>query len=194
MLVQGELLACPTMIKLCSTIIAFSQIISQASNLLLSTSSLDSIPESREPTPEYNPTATHEALAPLHWDAEEFDFGIVSEDDESETEGEDLRLLFQEEPESTSDVGFSWDGADSSSEEEIGSPSSDDEPMGGKPFRFLGSSEEDSEEENNGDGNSWSDSGSEGGSSAFSSDDDGDGSDDDGSGDVPARSPKRRRY
>ena len=113
-------------------------------------SSLDSIPESREPTPEYNPTAAHEALAPLHWDAEEFDFGIVSEDDEPETEGEDLRLLFQEEPESTSDDKFSWDGADSSSEEEIGSPSSDDEPMGGKPFRFLGSSKEDSEEENSG--------------------------------------------
>ena len=100
----------------------------------LSASSLDSIPESREPTPEYNPTAAHEVLAPLHWDAEEFDFGIVSEDDEPETEGEDLRLQFQEEPESTSDDGFSWDGADSSSEEEIGSSSSSDEPMGGKPF------------------------------------------------------------
>jgi len=153
----------------------------------LSASSLDSIPESREPTPEYNPTAAHEALAALHWDAEEFDFGTVSEDDEPETEGEDLRLLFQEEPESTSDDGFSWDGADSSLEEEIGSPSSDDEPMGRKPFQFLGSSEEDSEEEISGDEDGWSDSGSEGGSSAFSSDDN-------GSGDVPARSPKRRRY
>ena len=26
-------------------------------------------------------TAAHEALAPLHWDAEEFDFGVVSEDE-----------------------------------------------------------------------------------------------------------------
>ena len=60
------------------------------------------------------------------------------------------------------------DGVDSSSEEEIDSPSNDDEPMGGKPFRFLGSSEEDSEEENSGGG--------------------------DGSGDAPSRSPKRRRY
>ena len=60
----------------------------------ISASSLDSIPESREPTPEYNLTAAHEALAPLHWDAEEFDFGIISEDDEPETEGEDLQLLF----------------------------------------------------------------------------------------------------
>ena len=56
----------------------------------LSASSLDTIPESREPTLEHNPVAAHEALAPLHWDAEEFDFGIVSKDDEPETEGEDL--------------------------------------------------------------------------------------------------------
>ena len=59
-----------------------------------SVSSLDSIPESREPTPEYDPTAAHEALVPLHWDAEEFDFGVVSEDDEPKTDGEDLRILF----------------------------------------------------------------------------------------------------
>ena len=31
-----------------------------------SISSLDSIPESREPTPEYDPTAAYEVLAPLH--------------------------------------------------------------------------------------------------------------------------------
>ena len=59
-----------------------------------SVSSLDSIPESREPTPEYDPTAAHEALAPLPWDAEEFDFEVVSEDDEPKTDDEDLRLLF----------------------------------------------------------------------------------------------------
>ena len=98
-----------------------------------SVSSLDSIPESREPMPEYDPTAAYEVLAPLHWDAKEFDFRVLSEDDEPKTNGEDLRLLFQEEAESDSDNGFSWDGADSSSEEEIGSSSSD-EPMGGKPF------------------------------------------------------------
>ena len=118
--------------------------------------------------------AAYKALAPLHWDAEEFDFGIASEDDVPQTEGEDLQLPFQEELESSSEEGFSWDGADSSSEEEIGSPSSDDEPMGGKSFRFLGSSEEDSEEESGG-GGGWSDDDSDGG-------------------DAPARSPKRRRY
>ena len=105
--------------------------------------------------------AAYEALAPLHWDAEEFDFGIASEDDEPQTEGEDLQLLFQEELESSSKENFSWDGADSSSEEEIGSSSSD-EPMGGKSFRFLGSSEEDSEEESSGGGGRSSYFGSEG--------------------------------
>ena len=84
-----------------------------------SASSLDPISESREPTPEYDPTAAHEALAPLHWDAEEFDFEVVSEDDEPKTDGEDPWLLFQEEPEENNDNCFSWDGADSSLEEEI---------------------------------------------------------------------------
>ena len=158
----------------------------------LSASSLDSIPESREPTPEYNPVVAYEVLAPLHWDAEEFDFGIASKDDEPRTEGEDLQLLFQEELESSSEEGFSWDGADSSSEEEIGSSSSSDEPMGGKHFRFLGSSEEDSEEESSGGGRS-SDAETDGDSNAFDGANDDDDDDSDG-GDAPARSPKRRRY
>ena len=52
--------------------------------------------------------AAHEALAPLHWDAEEFDFGTVSEEDEPKTEGEeDLQFLFQEELESSKEDGFS---------------------------------------------------------------------------------------
>ena len=106
---------------------------SSPSSSNLSASSLDSIPESREPTPEYNPTAAHEALAPLHWDAEEFDFGVVSEEDEPKTEGEeDLQFLFQEELESSEDDVFSWEGADSS--EEIDSSSSDDTAAGGNPL------------------------------------------------------------
>ena len=67
---------------------------SPSSSSSLSASSIDSIPESREPTPEWDPTAAYEALAPLHWDAEEFDFEVVSEDDERKTDDEDLRLLF----------------------------------------------------------------------------------------------------
>ena len=149
-----------------------------------SVSSLDSISESREPTPEYDPTTAHEALAPLHWDAEEFDFGIVSEDDEPKSDGEDLRLLFQEKSESSSDEGFSWDGADSSSEEEIGSSSCGDDPTDGINFLFLGSSEEDSEEERSGDGGLSSDAETGGGSSAATDDDDD--SDDGDGGDAPA--------
>ena len=125
---------------------------SSPSSSSLSASSLDSIPESREPTPEYDPKAAYKVLAPLHWDAEEFDFGIASEDDEPQTEGEDLQLLFQEELESSSEEGFSWDGADSSSEEEIGSSSSGDDPKAGNTFQFLGSFEGDSEEESHGGG------------------------------------------
>ena len=92
--------------------------------------------------------------------------------------GEDLRLLFQEELEESSDDHFSWDRVNSYSEEEIDSSSDEDDPMAGSAFRFLGSSEEDNKEESNG-GSGWS------------SDDDGDDSD---GGNVPARSPKRRRH
>jgi len=93
--------------------------------------------------------------------------------------------------ESGSDDAFSWDGADSSSEEEIGCSSNDDDPMAGNAFRFLGSSKEDSKEENDGSGGYTSDDDGSGDSSADESgwsDDDGD------DGDVPARSPKHRRY
>ena len=117
---------------------------SPCSSSSLSDSSIDSIPESREPTPEWDPTAAYEALAPLHWDAEEFDFGVVSEEDEPETEGEDLQFLFQEELESSEDNGFSWEGADSS--EEIDSSSSDDTAAGGNPHQFLKTPTEGSEE------------------------------------------------
>src|SRR6185437_10426753 len=124
---------------------------SSPSSSSLSASSLDSIPESREPTPEYNPAAAYEALAPLHWDAEEFDFGIASEDDEPQTEGEDLQLLFQEELESSSKESFSWDGADSSSEEEIGSSSSSDAETDGDSNAFDGASDDDDDDNDGGD-------------------------------------------
>jgi hypothetical protein len=41
-------------------------------------------------TPEFDSKAAYEACAPLHWDAEEWDFWAWSEDDESLTDGEDL--------------------------------------------------------------------------------------------------------
>ena len=81
---------------------------SSSSSSSLSASSIDSIPESREPTPEWDPTVAYEALAPLHWDAEEFDFGVASEEDEPTTEGEeDLQFLLYEELESSEDDTFS---------------------------------------------------------------------------------------
>ena len=105
---------------------------SSPSSSSLSASSIDSIPESREPTPEWDPIAAYEALAPLHWDVEEFDFGVASEEDEPTTEWEeDLQFLLYEELESSEDDTFSWEGADSS--EEIGSSTSDDTAAGGNP-------------------------------------------------------------
>ena len=85
---------------------------SPPSSSSLSASSIDPIPESREPTPEWDPIAAYEALAPLHWDAEEFNFEVASEEDEPMTEEEDF--VFQEELESSEDDSFSWEGADSS--------------------------------------------------------------------------------
>jgi hypothetical protein len=41
-------------------------------------------------TPGFDSKAAYEACAPLHWDAEEWDFWAWSEDDESLTDGEDL--------------------------------------------------------------------------------------------------------
>ncbi|XP_039805069.1 transcription initiation factor TFIID subunit 11-like [Panicum virgatum] len=160
-----------------------------------SASSLDPISESRESTPEYDPTAVHEALAPLHWDAEEFDFEVVSENDEPKTDDEDLWLLFQEEPGENSDDCFSWDRADSSLEEEIDSSSVEEDPMAERAFRFPGSSEEESKEDSDDSGGGWSgdDEASNGSSADESSGSDDDGNDSSG-GDVPARSPKRRRH
>ena len=156
-----------------------------------SASSLDPISESQEPTPEYDPTAAHEALAPLHWDAEEFDFEVVSEDDEPKTDDEDLRLLFQEESEEKSDDCFSWDGADSSLEEEIDPSSVEEDLMAERAFRFLGSSEEESKENSDGGGGGWS---GDDEASNGSSGDESSGSDDSSGEDMPARSPKRRRH
>ena len=44
---------------------------------------------SREPTPEYDPIAAYEALAPPHWDEADWDYSVGSEDDESSTDGEE---------------------------------------------------------------------------------------------------------
>ena len=126
----------------------------------------------------------------MHWDAEEFEFEVVSEDDEPKTDDEDLRVLFQEEAEENNADCFSWDGANSSSEEEINSSSVEEDPMAERAFRFLGSSEKESKENSDGSGGCKASDGSSADESS-GSDDDGD---DSSGGDVPARSPKRRRH
>jgi hypothetical protein len=42
-----------------------------------------------EMTSEFDPKATYEACAPLHWDEEEWDFWAWLEDDKSLTDGSD---------------------------------------------------------------------------------------------------------
>jgi hypothetical protein len=68
---------------------------SSSSSSIISITSPDS-ETSREATPEFDLVAPYEALAPLHWDAEEWDFSIWSEDDESLIDDEDLQILLHE--------------------------------------------------------------------------------------------------
>ena len=84
--------------------------------------------DSREMTPEYDPIAAAERVAPPQWDAEEFDFNAPwSEDDASMTEGEDdLWFLLDGELEKDDPSDFSWEG-DDSSEEEAGEDADSDE-------------------------------------------------------------------
>jgi hypothetical protein len=56
-----------------------------------------------ELTPEFDLQATYEALAPPHWDAEEWNFKVASEDEDSSTEGEDLQFLIDGELEEEDD-------------------------------------------------------------------------------------------
>jgi hypothetical protein len=56
-----------------------------------------------EMTLKFDSKAAYEACAPLHWDAEEWDFWAWSEDDESLTNGEDLQFLLNRELEDEDD-------------------------------------------------------------------------------------------
>jgi hypothetical protein len=69
---------------------------------------------SQEMTPELDSKAAYEACAPLHWDAEEWDFWAWSEDGESLTDGEDLQFLLDGELEDEDDDDdVSWEEHDS---------------------------------------------------------------------------------
>jgi hypothetical protein len=83
-------------------------------------------------TLEFDSKTAYEACAPLHWDAEEWDFWAWSEDDEFLTDGEDLQFLLDgelEDEDNNDDV--SWEGHDSSLEEEEDAESTEEDPMAG---------------------------------------------------------------
>jgi hypothetical protein len=72
---------------------ASSDFSSSSTSSIISITSPDS-KTSQEATPEFDLVASYEAHAPLNWDAEEWDFDIWSEDDESLTDDEDdLQIL-----------------------------------------------------------------------------------------------------
>jgi hypothetical protein len=103
-------------------------IASSSSNSFNSSTTSES---SREMTPEFNSKAAHEACAPLHWDAEEWDFWAWLEDSESLTDGEDLQFLLDGELEDEDDDDDgSWDGYDSSSEDDD-DKSTEEDPTAG---------------------------------------------------------------
>jgi hypothetical protein len=100
---------------------------------------------SREPTPEYDPIAAYEILAPLHWDAEEWDFHSQSEDDESLNNDEDLTPLLGTELEEDDEDDASW-GEDLSSSEERADSFSTEEDSVVADFLFGRSSDEASDD------------------------------------------------
>jgi hypothetical protein len=100
----------------------------------------------RAMTPEFDPIATYEACAPLHWDAEEWDFQAWSEDYESLTDSEDLQLLLGGELDEDDEDDISWEGDFSTSEEEVDDPSiEEDLAVGG--FLRGGSSKDDDDDD-----------------------------------------------
>jgi hypothetical protein len=105
---------------------------------------------SREMSSEFDPKAAYEACAPLHWDAKEWDFWVWSEDDKSLTNGENLQFLLDGELEDEDDDDVSWEGHNSSSEEEDGDESTKEDPTAGS-FLCAGSSVEDNDEDDGGD-------------------------------------------
>jgi hypothetical protein len=140
-------------------------------------------------TLEFNSEAVHEACAPLHWDAEEWDFSAWSEDDESLIDGEDLQFLLDGELEDEDD-DESWDGYDPSSEEEEDDESTEEDPTALSFLRARSSDEDDV-----GDDGGDSDDGADSNDGSSRDDDAGDDGSDEGSGDVGASPPiKRRRF
>jgi hypothetical protein len=134
---------------------------------------------SREISPELDPKAAYEACAPLHWDAKEWDFWVCSEDDESLTDGMDLQFLLDEElKDEDDDDDVSWEGHDSSLEEEDGDESTEEDPTAGSFLRARSSDEDDGRDlddrVDDDDGFTSDDGAGDDGSDTGSGDDDGD--------------------
>jgi hypothetical protein len=130
----------------------------------------------REMTPEFDPIATYEACAPLHWDAEEWDFQAWSKDDEFLTDGEDLQLLLDGELDEDDDDDVSWEGDFSTSEEEVDAPSTKEDSVAGGFLRGRLSEDDNDDDEETKGGSGYS----------------GDGGGDDGS-NIGAAPPIKRR-
>lgn len=97
--------------------------------------------------PECDPVAAYEALAPLHWDAEEWDFIVVSNDEASVTDGGDLQLLLGEDLEESKDDMFPWNHADESLEGMEDDVSFEEDPMAEEPLIVRFSNDDDDEED-----------------------------------------------
>jgi hypothetical protein len=133
---------------------------------------------SREMSSEFDPKATYEVCAPLHWDAKEWDFWVWSEDDKSLTNGENLQFLLDGELEDEDNDDVSWEGHNSSSEEEDGDESTEEDLTAGS-FLHAGSSDEDNGEDpddgvDGDDGFTSDDGAGDDGTDGGSGDDDGD--------------------
>jgi hypothetical protein len=111
---------------------------------------------SQEMTLEFDSKDAYEASAPLHWDAEEWDFWAWSEDDESLTNDEDLQFLLDGELEDEDD-DVSWEGHDSSEEEDDDESTEEDLTAGS--FLRTRSSDEDDDGDDGGDSDDRDDGG-----------------------------------
>jgi hypothetical protein len=143
-------------------------------------------------TSDFDSKAAYEACAPLHWDAEEWDFWAWSEDDESLIDGEDLLFLLDGELEDEDDNDDVSQEGHESSEEEDDNESTKEDPSAGS---FLCARSSDEVRDDGGDSDNGAD-GVDGSTSDDGAGDDGsdsDGGDDDGDfGVVPPI--KRRRF
>eukprot|EP00267_Zea_mays_P041728 XP_020393653.1 prostatic spermine-binding protein-like [Zea mays] len=150
-----------------------------------SSASFVSHSSSREPTLEWDPIAAYEKQAPLHWDADGWDFAVASESDGDLTDGDDLQFHIDGELDSDTSTEWSWayDGESS----DVESLDNDDDPMSGHWMCMVSSDDEDDEN----DDDDSSDYGSSDEDSDVSGDDDGD--DDGGASQCDEMPPSKHR-